>query len=384
MSWFGKTEGYLGIDIGAHGIKLVELHKTKGRPQLWTYGLANEELDIHLPTTEKTAEQLLSEGSLVIDDPKKRNLLMGKADLPSLEDPRIDRYAQLLKDLMATAKVQSRQATASLPVSYVFHTVLTMPRLEDKDVERVVKAEVAKMLPRPLDEMQIVFQKLPSLTVPKAGEKAVEKYMRVLVTAAPRVLIQFYTAIFQRAGLQLQELETEAFALERSLVGRDQATVMVIDIGAERTNFFIIDQSLPLTHRSISTGGRMVDMILSRTLGLPEEEIGQVKKDLSRLPKLDASLFSSIVDPIVKEIEYSFDLFVKQSGNESKRTEKIILTGGSSTLPFIKEEISRHFPLRVFVGDPWARLVYQDGLRPVLDSLGPRMAVSIGLALRKF
>jgi len=159
---------------------------------------------------------------------------------------------------------------------------------------------------------------------------------------------------------------------------------MVIDIGAERTNFFIIDQSLPLTHRSISTGGRMVDMILSRTLGLPEEEIGQVKKDLSRLPKLDASLFSSIVDPIVKEIEYSFDLFVKQSGNESKRTEKIILTGGSSTLPFIKEEISRHFPLRVFVGDPWARLVYQDGLRPVLDSLGPRMAVSIGLALRKF
>jgi len=384
MSWFGKTEGYLGIDIGAHGIKLVELHKTKGRPQLWTYGLANEELDIHLPTTEKTAEQLLSEGSLVIDDPKKRNLLMGKADLPSLEDPRIDRYAQLLKDLMATAKVQSRQATASLPVSYVFHTVLTMPRLEDKEVERVVKAEVAKMLPRPLDEMQIVFQKLPSLTVPKAGEKAVEKYMRVLVTAAPRVLIQFYTAIFQRAGLQLQELETEAFALERSLVGRDQATVMVIDIGAERTNFFIIDQSLPLTHRSISTGGRMVDMILSRTLGLPEEEIGQVKKDLSRLPKLDASLFSSIVDPIVKEIEYSFDLFVKQSGNESKRTEKIILTGGSSTLPFIKEEISRHFPLRVFVGDPWARLVYQDGLRPVLDSLGPRMAVSIGLALRKF
>ena len=47
-----------------------------------------------------------------------------------------------------------------------------------------------------------------------------------------------------------------------------------------------------------------------------------------------------------------------------------------------KEEIEKKFPLKVFVGDPWARTVYQDGLKQILDGLGPRMAVSIGLAMR--
>ena len=53
------------------------------------------------------------------------------------------------------------------------------------------------------------------------------------------------------------------------------------------------------------------------------------------------------------------------------------MTGGSCVLPFIREEIQKVFPMKVFVGDPWARTIYQDGLKTVLDGLGPRMAVSM-------
>ena len=35
--------------------------------------------------------------------------------------------------------------------------------------------------------------------------------------------------------------------------------------------------------------------------------------------------------------------------------------------------------MKVFVGDPWARVVYQQGLKGILNDLGPRMGVSIGL-----
>jgi len=31
-----KEKSYLGVDIGAHGIKMIELKNTKNRPQLWT------------------------------------------------------------------------------------------------------------------------------------------------------------------------------------------------------------------------------------------------------------------------------------------------------------------------------------------------------------
>ena len=39
MSLFRKKDSYVGVDIGANGMKLVELHKAKGRAQLWTYGI---------------------------------------------------------------------------------------------------------------------------------------------------------------------------------------------------------------------------------------------------------------------------------------------------------------------------------------------------------
>lgn len=376
MSLFSKQEAYLGVDIGAGGIKLVELRKTKGRPQLWTYGIAEEKLDIHLPemkTMDKTPEELLYGGGF--ENKKKK-----KEELPEIDDPRVDKYAELLKVLLREARVTTKNATASLPVSYIFHTIINLPSVEEKEIEHIVRAEIKKMLPRPVEEMQVVHQRIPDAL---SDEEIKHRPIRILVTAAPKQLVVFYTLIFQKAGLFLQELETEAFALERSLVGNDKSTIMVVDIGAERTNFFIIDKGLPLTHRTISVAGNTFDKILQQNLGLELTAVQQIKQDLERgKGRLAPDIFMPALEPVIKEIDYSFDLFLHQTGNEGKKPEKIILTGGSAVLPFIVEEIRKKFPLKVFVGDPWARVVHQEGLRIVLDSIGPRMAVSIGLALR--
>lgn len=376
MSLFQKGEAYLGIDIGAGGIKLVELHKTKGRPQLWTYGILEENLDIHIGEAKKTVNKLGvgTVGDVLLPKDKEKQ----EETTIQLDDPRIDKYAGYLKELLKRTKVTTRRATASLPVSYIFHSVLTFPVVEEKKLDAIVKAEIKKVLSRPIEDMQIVHQEIPQVGDVK------KKYTKLLVTAAPKDLVTFYTAIFQKAGLQLEELETEAFAIERSLVGHDKSTVMVVDIGSERTNFFIVDQGLPVTHRSIQIGGNNIDQELEHIFGLSREDIGQIKRDVSRinLQGLDMKAFSMITGPIVKEIEYSFDLYLRQVGNEGKKPEKIILTGGSAPFPPIAYSIQESFELKVFVGDPWARVVYQQGLKPVLDDIGPRMSVSIGLAMR--
>lgn len=366
-----KKDAYLGIDIGAGGIKLVELHKNKQRPQLWTYGILDAPLNIHVEHHEKSAEELRA-----MEQEKKGKGKKVKQQAYYLDDPRIDEYAAYLKQLVKESRVTTKRATASLPVSYVFHSVVTLPFVEEKKLDAIVRAQIAKVISRPIEEMQIVYQTIPS-------KEKKPKYLQLLVTAAPRDLVAFYTAIFKKAGLQLEELETEAFALERALVGNDQATVMVVDIGSERTNFFIMDDGLPLTHRSIQIGGNQISQIISRTTGI-EEGIDQLKRDLSLAPssQFDASLYSSVTDQIIKEIEYGFDLYLKQAGNSEKRPEKIILTGGSGVYPPIKQAIENNFDVRVFVGDPWARTVYQQALKPALDEIGPRMAVCLGLALR--
>ena len=168
------------------------------------------------------------------------------------------------------------------------------------------------------------------------------------------------------------------------MVGKDKAISMVIDLGSERTNFFIIDQGLPLTHRSIQTGGKNIDQILSKSLGCDLSHAQQIKLDISRLKpeEFDEKIFKPVTNEIIKEIEYGFDLYLKQTGNEGKKAEKIILTGGTALFSPIMNEIKKNVSQRVFVGDPWARVVYQQGLRPILDEVGSSMSVCIGLAMR--
>jgi Tfp pilus assembly PilM family ATPase len=191
------------------------------------------------------------------------------------------------------------------------------------------------------------------------------------------------------------EFEAESVALVRSLVGRDQSLSMIIDMGAERTSFFIVEEAKAITNHTIEVGGDKINKIIQNTLGLEDVVVEQMKLDIfNRLlagqeiavwsKEMFLDLFNPVVDPIMKEIEYSFDLFLRQTGNERKRPEKIILTGGAGFFPYLSSLIGEKFNVKCYIGDPWARVVYQDSLKPILHAIGPRMSIAVGLAMRNF
>lgn len=372
MSWlFSKPKSFLGIDIGAGGIKLVELRKEKNRPVLFTYGYTTENQDVH---------QLVKSNPKRLEIPSKKGSF--QVDAKMFTEEKVKKYVKNIQLVCKEAKTVSKTAMVSLPVSAVFHAVITLPMLDKVDFNSVLKAEVKKLLPQPIDDMALDYQILPG----KEGDKN----QKVLVNAVPKIMVDFYSAVFQRAGFELDSLEPESFALCRSLVGKDPATSLVIDIGAERTNFFINDQGFPLTHHSIEMGGNKIDKLLQSVLGVDKAAVEQIKHDVSNYSQIFPErtngnlieIVRSVLDPIMNEVEYSLDLFVSQIGNESRKPEKIILTGGASLLPNLADYISNQFNMKCYVGDPWARVVYQDSLKPVLNSIGPRMSVAIGLALR--
>ncbi len=373
---FAKTKSYLGVDIGAGGVKVVELKKEKGRPVLFTYGYSTGKLPIG--DWQKTAGQGGGD-DLDMEDVQAAQPARGASTAS------IKIYIEAIMEVCRRAKIASKTAVVSLPVSSVFHALVTLPQSEKEEFDEMLKTEVKKLLPRPVDEMALDYQLLP---VPPGA-----KVKKAIVNAVPRELVDFYSAIFHKTGLFLDSLEPESSALCRVLVGKDAGVNMLVDMGAERTNFFITDQGYPVTHHSIEIGGNDISRILGGILGAEEAEVEQIKNDvfswLNRPGNLAASetsrwleIFSSILEPIIKEIEYDTELFLRQTGNEGKRVEKIILTGGASFWPGLSQYISERFQVKCYVGDPWSRVVYQDSLRPLLRQLGPRLAVAIGLAMR--
>lgn len=374
MSWF-KPKSFLGVDIGAGGVKVVELQVEKKRPVLFTYGYTSESQNIH---------QLFTNGSQGLPE-EAHSEVRGAAAMNPLTE-HVEKYAAVIKQVCKEAKTTSTLAMVSLPVSVLFHTIVTVPVVKPDELDRLLKAEIKKFLPYPLEETALDYELLPPVSSDARVQQAV-------VNAVPKKLVSFYTAVFQAAGLKLMALESESTALTRSLIGRDTALSMIVDMGAERTNFFIVDNVHTITHQSIEIGGNTINRLLQAEWGVGEDLIEQMKFDLfyRLITEPDTgilsrdeflTMFNAILDPLVKEIEYSFSLYLEQSANQGKRPEKIIVTGGASFFPFLTSYLADKFKVKCYIGDPWGRIVYQEGLKSLLGQIGPRMSVALGLALR--
>lgn len=349
MGLFGESKpSYLGVDFGAGGIKLVELANEKGRARLFTYAF------VERGPAESTTNYL--------DDPKAA--------------------AEVLKRMLKAAKNSSRKAVAGLPIASVFTSIINVQKTSNAaEMDEAVKWQAKKLIPLPLEEMGLIWQAIPSVN------KTDDKYQEVLITAAAKTMIQKYTSIFSLAGLELLSLETEAFALIRSLVGRDKTTTMIVDVGTNRTNIIIVENGIPYVSRSLAVGGASVTKEVAAAIGLSEDQAETMKLDAAAIGQLYQGgsfpkVFEKVFAPVVTELNYSANLFLGQKANEGKRIEKIILSGGGALLPNLADHLAKAMNLRVFIGDPWARVVYPEPLRPTLSQIGARFAVPVGLAMR--
>jgi type IV pilus assembly protein PilM len=348
---FGKkpTKNYLGVDIGAGGVKIVELMNEKGRGRLITYGYS---------------ERGVGDALHPLENPKPTAELIGK--------------------ILKQSSMTSNRAVAALPLSSVFSAIVAVPRGKDeKEIKAAVNEQVKKLAPMPLEEMITYSTFIDPIKLP-SGSPA-NNYIRVLVTGAAKTLVQKYIEIFKLAKLELTAIDTEAFALIRALVGKDKSTVMIVDIGYERTNITIVEKIVPFLTRSISVGGRTVTKKIMEQLKVSESEADRFKQDLGTAAAGETlpEAINAIFQPLLNEVKFAAESFSKMELTDGKKIEKIILTGGSAHLPGLVKELTKILNLNVYLGDPWARVIAPEELRPALEEIGPRLAVAIGLAMRE-
>lgn len=345
-----SKQSYLGVDIGVSGIKLVELMNEKGRARLVTYAF------VDLPVATGDAKAFGED---------------------------IDKMAAVIKKMVAKSKASTKKTISALPIASVFSSIISVPSANDKELKEAIQWQAKKLIPVPLEEITLDFK-----TIDSTDGEAGKKVTRVLITGAPKPLVNRYLEIFKKAGLELISLETEAFAEIRSLVGKDRSSIMVIDIGSQRTNISVIEKGVPFLNRSIAIGGMAITQTISKTLGIPYEQADSMKRDIRSMqafaPTGDISpILNTLLKPILDEIKYSFNLYQSQTeGGQSKRIDKIILTGGSALLPRLPEFLTQLMNVNAYLGDPWARVVYPQDLRPVLDEIGSRFTVAVGCAMR--
>lgn len=348
MGLFSKNLSYLGIDIGAFGVKIVELKKEGGKPKLFSYGFSEN----------KNIESKINQ---------KNNS---------------DYIAGLINKICKDAGIAGRNTVAALPTFSVFSSILNLSNVSGKDLKSAVYWEAKKVIPLPLEEMTLDWQEIKE-DKEKIGKN--KKNIKIFLTGAPKSLVRKYIEIFKKAKINLLSLETETFSLIRSLIGNDKSSVIIGEIGANTTDIAIVEKGIPILSRSIDIGGLTITKAISGNLNIGMERAEQFKYDLgvsssgaesSAIPKT----ILEIITPIINEIKYTLNLYESRDG---KRIEKVIFSGGSALLADFAGFLSKVIDKQVIIGDPWTRISYPVELKPTLDEIGPRMSVAIGLALRE-
>ncbi len=344
-----KQKRFLGVDLGAGGIKVVELLEEKKRARLATYGWA-----------------------------ERSPLEVG---IDWLADP--SSTAGILKQICAKARVTASTVVAALPVYSVFSSVINLVRVPHAELASAVHWEAKKLIPLPIEDTVLDWKVLPSRVGAGGGT---DKMVEVLLTAASKQLRDHYIEIFSKAGLTLSSLETEAFAFARSLLGNDPASSLIIDIGAKKSNVLIMDRAIPYLAQSVDVGGKNFTDAIAGALGISVLKAESMKHDMGLTGNLDGThtfpeILETVMAPLKNALQYSLSVYSSQNSG-LPHPEKIILTGGSAGLPGLVDYFTTRFNIRTFVGDPWARVVTPDELRPMLTSIGPRFSVALGLAMR--
>ncbi len=346
MSWF-RTDNSLGVDVGTASVKVVELERGNNGPRLATYGLIELE----------------------------SNVVSGNdADVQPL-------VSRAIMEICKQARVQSKRAVSSLPGFSVFTSLINLPKMTDKELSEAIKYEAKRHVPVSLENMVLDWKVVNTREV-TTKEGLGSASMQVLLTAAPKPLVNRYVSIFQKTDLKLAGLETEAFALARSLIGNDRTPTLVLDIGSSATDVIVVTEGLPILSRTMEVGGKILTQTIAQSLNVGFARAEQSKRDLGiRQHKQPLSpAIQSVLHRIVGEVQNTLKLYYAK---QTDKITKIVLTGGASQLGGLSDYLEEEIKVKTFIGNPWARISYPQSLSSTLQEIGSNFAVAIGLAMRE-
>jgi type IV pilus assembly protein PilM len=348
-----KKRTSLGIDLGHHRIKAVELETT---PNGWT---------IVRSGWAPTPVDAIKEGSVI--DP----LSVGNA----------------LKGLLKEGRFVGDDVHIAAAGASVFVRPVQFPNMNEATLRKTIRFEASRYVPGSVDDSHIDFAIL---------SHSGDENMDVLVVAAPKDVVSSRIAAVEAAGLDVEGVDVEAFASYRALLEThpeaiETGTVAIIDVGGASTSVSVIFQGSFAMNRSIPYGGNSLTEALRSyfKLSFEDAEAGKAQLNLNELISGEASkenpplrVIQPHLDDLVREVRRSLNYFQSQTGEaqNARKVESIVLSGGGAKLVGLQEYLSYKLGLPAVAKGILNHPLIQGPAEPVDEGLD--LTVAGGLAMR--
>lgn len=292
--------------------------------------------------TLEIAQLSYKRGRFYVDAAVKRPLPKGAVDRGMLVRP--DELKAVIEEAFRNALPQAirpKNVAFSIPDSLIYtHTFRASSGGEHFDAE--VRRALSENVPLASEDTEYVTQRLVTTGVSED----------VLLLAVSKAALAPWKALLAEMELPVVCYDVEALALYRGLMmHRKSEVVAVVDIGAHRTDISIFDGAGLRMSRQINMAGEDITKSIASSLHISEDEAEERKKK-EGVKDSGSQLFTSAVkalEPIGKEIRSALDDFFAR---HQRRVEFVVLVGGTSQLPGLKEYMQITSDVPVSIGVP--------------------------------
>ncbi len=344
MGLLNGVSSFFGLDIGTTAIRVVELRGNGAVKSLVRYA--------YVPIDSK----------LVLSDSKSDQ----------------QRLAQVIRELVEQAHLNTRNVAVGIPSPRVFTGVVDFDRLAPNELAKAIRYQADSLIPTPLEKSKIDWALIGDS--PKDKTK-----VEVLLTSVENKFVEARLDLLESIGLDVIAFEPDNLALTRALIAQDSTQPqMVIDIGSKSTDLVVTMNGAPRLTRSIPTGAEAVIRSAAQNLNIDDKQARQFvfKFGLGR-DKLEGRIFDAIIgtiDLLTSEIDKSIKFF--QARYTDAPVSRIIVTGGASALPEFPLYLANKFGIEVEIGNAWRNVSFAPERQNELLAVSNHFGVAAGLAER--
>ncbi len=339
----------IGLDLGVHDIKGVEVKKERNKIELVKWGL-----------TDRLNVSLASEN-----------------------DEELDKYSKELSSFFDENNFSTPNVIVGLPETSVYTRIITVPKMKEKELKSALNYEAEQYIPLPLKDVNFDFQVLHD-------DDARRQDMDVLLVAATKTLVSKYVKILKNARLVAVGMEPETLSLARVVGDKaDQPNPsIIVSIDSTSTNVIVTYKGVVRFTRNVSTGGDALTRAVAQNLGFDFSQAEEYKKTYGIDPKqVDGKVYNAIkpvFDIILNEVKRAY--FFYTTHNNDVNIRRVVVCGGTALMPGLLVYLSTNLNLEVELANPWQKVSFPVKINKEKQSLfdkGPFFATCIGLALKE-
>ncbi|NLA74243.1 MAG: type IV pilus assembly protein PilM [Deltaproteobacteria bacterium] len=352
-----KKNQLVGLDIGSHSIKLVEIDNNKKGMILKSFGIVN------LP------KDTIVEGSI----------------------KEMERAASAIKNLFKNLNVKNKNVATSISGFSVIVKKISISKRNQAALDSSIQEEAEQYIPFDISDVNLDYEILKNETdvMDESDSGNQSDLMDVMLVAAKKDIIEEYESLIHLAGLTPVVMDVGAFALQNafeSSTGEISGCYAIINIGSEELGINAIKNGISMFTRDSSYGGTQITEAIASQLEISYEEAEKLKlggKELEGSERVILEeIFTSMVSGWVQEISRALDFLATTYPDE--KIEKIYLSGGASNIPDFMKYLEMETGIPVEELNPFAGLQINEKIfdPKYLSDMAPQAGVAVGLALR--